>query len=201
MKSVEFDHNQWIYEEVIISSISAQNELLNPVEIYDCEIHHAQLSAATLRRWVFENCIFKDCDLSNVIFDQCIFQNSLFDGCRLIGSNWSRSTQMNLHVQFINSNLSLSNFTQVDCSKVIFKNSMCMNVDFSGSKLMDSVFTNTSIKGSIFEETDLSGADLVGALEDPFDLHHTRLKGATISLTTAIRLIESQGIKVQAVTK
>jgi fluoroquinolone resistance protein len=197
LNTVKFDKSQWIYEEVIIKAISAQDEVLDPVEVYDSNIHSAQLNGSTLRRWVFENCNFKECDLSNITFNQCVFQNCTFNGCRLIGSDWSQSTRIALHVQFENCDLSLSNFTQVQCSAIRFKDCRCMDVDFSGSTLAKSVFINTSVKGSLFEDSDLRDADLVGALDNNFHPDDSQLNGASISIHTAIRLIESQGMKVK----
>ncbi len=193
---VTFKIGQWLYEGVTIVKLDHPEKILDPIELYDCLITGAKLSGSTLRRWVFEECIFTDCDLSNLTFDQCVFEGCLFKDCRLIGSKWRLGESLLNQLSFIGCDLSLSDLSQGNFSEVKFEDCLCTDVDFSGSILRQSHFLNTSIDRAMFEQSDLSEANLSGALHGNFSLDETILTNATVSVTTAIRVIESLGLKV-----
>ena len=196
LKTTHYNPKQWIYENTLIHALHAPDQILDPVEIYDCEIQGGCLSGSTLRRWFFEKCTFKDCDLSNLIWNQCGFEHCVFEGCRLIGSDWRQSTQLALQVEFYQCDLSLSLMSDLQFHQVVFEECQCTEIDFTRSSLVQSRFTQTNVRGALFEESNLQDAHLVGALEENFHPNHSNLKGATLSVNTAIRLIEEQGMKV-----
>ena len=60
MNEKVFQKEEWLYEEVVVTQLKAEDQDLDPVELYDCTIINAKLTGSTLKRWVFENCIFKE---------------------------------------------------------------------------------------------------------------------------------------------
>ena len=196
MDQIEYNAEQWIYENVIITRFEVSNQELDPVELYDCEIRGARLNATTLRRWVFENCLFKDSDLSGLVLNQCVFQSCRFEGCKLIGSDWRQNQSLLLQVRFSSCDLSLSWMNNLHFDQLLMENCQCSEVDFSRSQLIQSKWVRSNVKGALFEESQLQEAHLVGALNEQFNPQSSNLRGATLSIKTAIRLIEEQGMYV-----
>ena len=196
MDQIEYTTEQWIYENVIITRLEAVHQELDPVELYDCEIRGARLNSSMLRRWVFENCLFKDSDLSALVLNQCVFQNCRFEGCKLIGSDWRQNQSLLLQVRFSSCDLSLSWMSDLKFDQLLIEDSQCSEVDFSRSQLTQSKWIKSDVRGALFEESQLQGAHLVGALNEQFNPQISNLRGATLSIDTAIRLIEEQGMYV-----
>lgn len=197
MDEREFRREEWLYEGVVVTQLNIEHQEVDPVELYDCELPNAQLSGAKIKRWVFEGCIFKDSDLSNVIMESCIFDQCQFIRCRLIGSDWSQSQSRVQKLSFQGCDLSLSNFSGVDLTRAEFIDCKCLEVDFSGGLLKRCVFVNTHVTDSTFDHANLSEADVVGALGERFNLADTTLDQATVSVHTAIRLVEAMGLHVR----
>ena len=192
-----FQKEQWLYEEVLVTHLKAEDQDLDPVELYDCTIINAKLTGSTLKRWVFENCIFKDSDLSNVTFENCIFDQCNFVSCRMIGVDLTKNQSQSLQLSFKDCDLSLSNFSGLHLTEIQFTDSQCSETDFSHSQMSKCHFRNTRVNGAIFENTNLNSSHLVGALDESFDLKASNLSQATISVQTAIRLISAMGLKVE----
>jgi fluoroquinolone resistance protein len=191
-----FDRQAWLYESTTVTQLHLEDESLEPVEIYDCEIIGAKLSGSTLKRWIFEQCIFKDSDLSNITFDHCVFENCTFISCRLIGSNWNQSQSYLQQLSFESCDLSLSQLSNNNLAGVIFTDCQCSEVDFSQSTLTKARFLNTYVTNALFEGTNLEDAHLVGALGECFQPSESKLTQATVSVNTAIRMVNAMGIQV-----
>jgi uncharacterized protein YjbI with pentapeptide repeats len=196
MNQIDYTPEQWIYENALITRFDVSNQELDPVELYECEIRGARLNGVTLRRWVFENCLSKDSDLSTLILKQCVFQNCRFEGCKLIGSDWRQNQSLLLQVRFYACDLSLSWMSDLHFDQWVVDECQCTEVDFSRSQLLKSKWIKTNVSGALFEESQLQESDLVGALHEGFHPDVSNLKGATLSIETAIRLIEEQGMFV-----
>ena len=50
---------------------------------------------------------------------------------------------------------------------------------------------------ALFEESKLIDANLTGAIGERFDPNVSVLRGATVSVATAIRLVETMGLNVE----
>ena len=80
--------------------------------------------------------------------------------------------------------------------QLLIEDSQCSEVDFSRSQLTQSKWIKSDVRGALFEESQLQEAHLVGALNEQFNPQISNLRGATLSIDTAIRLIEEQGMYV-----
>ncbi|MAD61851.1 MAG: hypothetical protein CMH49_10135 [Myxococcales bacterium] len=197
MDQKEYEAKEWLYETVRLTKLWCENDSLEPVELYDCEIIGARLSKSTLKRWVFENCTFKDSDLSNLNFESCVFDHCHFEACRLIGSQFIQSSDKKQQISFKDCDLSLSNLSQMNLEGVSFSHCNCSDVDFSYSNLTMAQFIETQVHQALFENSNLSEAELSGALGEQFDPSLNQMTNATVTISTAIRLVENLGLKVR----
>lgn len=191
-----FDPKKWLYEGVVLTELSAEGETLNQVEVYESEIHEARLSGATLKRWVFEDCLFRGCDLSNVKWEQCTFTGCKFIECRLVGSDWRAVASLTAEVSFIDCDLSYSQLSGVCWRGARFERTRCLEVDFNRATLTRAQWVESSVEGATFEEANLSEADVRGAIYERFNPDETTLTSAKITIETAIRLAEDSGLIV-----
>ena len=58
-------------------------------------------------------------------------------------------------------------------------------------------FIETQVHQALFEKSNLSEAELSGALGEQFDPSLNQMTNATVTISTAIRLVETMGLKVR----
>ena len=197
MIQVPYSPTQWLYEELELTDLIAEESILDQVEVYGCEITRARLRSATLKRWVFEACTFRDCDLSNINWEGCTFIGCHFIDCRFIGSDWRQVASLVAEVNFERCDLSLSHMSGIALRSSRFEHCKCIDTDFSRSDLSESSWSGTEVTDALFEETKLMNANLSGAIGERFDPNVSVLSGATVSVATAIRLVEMMGLTVE----
>jgi fluoroquinolone resistance protein len=191
-----FTDSTWLYEDTILIELNRPNAKLETVECYDTEIRGAKLGGSTLTRWIFEDCRFTHCDLSNVQFDDVVLQNCHFEDCRLLGIDWRGAKTLNLEVSFTQCQLSLSNFSGMVLKGLHLKNSDCSDVDFTQANLEGADFENSSLKNVLFDETRLNSADLSYAHDVFIDPENNAVKGLKLSVTAAVSMARRFGIEV-----
>ena len=172
-----FSDSAWLYEDTTLIDLNRPNDVLPPVECYSTEIRGAKLGGSTLTRWIFEDCRFTHCDLSNVKLDDVVLQNCHFDDCRLLGIDWRRAKALNLELSFTQCQLSLSNFSGMALKGMVLKSSDCSDVDFTQANLENANFENSTLAGALFDRTRLNSADLSGASEVLIDTKYNAVRG------------------------
>jgi len=193
-----YERGAWLYEDVIVTGLNEPGEELEPVELYQSVLRGATLTGAQLRRWVFEGCLLVGCELSNVSFEQCSFEGCHFIDCKLVGSDWRACGSLKLSLSFKGCDLSYSLMSGLSLPELSFEDCRCHELSFAQSDLRGARWLNSSVLGAQFEDAKLDGAELSGALDERFDPSECSMRGATVSVATAIRLAEAQGLKVSA---
>ncbi len=191
-----FSDAAWLYEDTTLIEFNRPNLKLPPVECYTTEIRGAKLSGSTLTRWIFEDCRFTHCDLSNVEFEDVVLQNCHFEDCRLFGIDWRRVKALNLELSFMQCQLSLSNFSGMALNGLQLKSSDCSDVDFTQTNLEGANFENSSLKGVLFDATRLNSADLSRAHEVFINPESNAVQGLKLSVSAALHLARRTGIEV-----
>ena len=191
-----FSDAAWLYEDTTLIELNRPNVHLPPVECYQTEIRGAKLGGSTLTRWIFEDCRFIHCDLSNIQFDEVVLQNCHFEDCRLLGIDWRRAKTLNLEVSFTQCQLSLSNFSGMQLKGLNLKSSDCSDVDFTQTNLEDANFENSALKGVLFGKTRLNSADLSQAHDVLVDPESNTVKGLKLSVTAALSMARRFGIEI-----
>ena len=93
------------------------DEPLDYREFYECKFEKVTFSNH-IRRAMFTDVIFENCDFSNIDMRECVFHRVIFNKCRLTGTD----------------------LTQGTIDSVLIKNSLAQYANFSSSKIKDSEF-------------------------------------------------------------
>lgn len=186
----------WLYEDTTLIDLTRPNAQLEPVECYNSEIRGAKLGGSTLIRWIFEDCRFTHCDMSNINLDDVVFQNCHFEDCRLLGIDWRRAKSLNLQLSFSHCQLSLSNFSGMHLKGLSLKHSDCSDVDFCETDLRNADFQDAQVKGALFERTRLESADLSSSHDVVIDPGNNAVKGLKLSVSAALTMARRFGIEI-----
>jgi uncharacterized protein YjbI with pentapeptide repeats len=173
-------------------------------------------SGKELRNREFEQCIFKDCDLSDSIFAHNRFTDCTFIGCnlsmikltssslrdvtfkqcKLLGINFSECEDFLFSVRFESSILDYASFMNKKMMKTKFIDTSMKQVLFTGSNLSHAVFDATDLADAIFNGTNLKEADFVNAYNYTIDPELNDIKKAKFSLQGVPGLLTKYGIRI-----
>lgn len=165
----------------------------------------------------FEQCTFKDCDLSDGLFlnnrfTECVFmgcnlsmtklagsslRDVIFKQCKLLGVNFSECEDFLFSVRFENCILDYASFMKKKMTKTKFVNTSLKQVAFTGANLSNAVFDNCDLADAIFNGTDLKEADFRTANNYVIDPELNAIKKAKFSLYGIVGLLTKYGINVE----
>ena len=92
-------------------------ETLDYREFFECKFEKVTF-LNHIRRAMFTDVIFENCDFSNIDMRECVFHRVIFNKCRLTGTDLTQGTM----------------------DSVLIKNSLAQYANFSSSKIKDSEF-------------------------------------------------------------
>ncbi|MGB0647965.1 MAG: pentapeptide repeat-containing protein [Bradymonadia bacterium] len=192
--TTEFSNKHWLYEDTVLVGLERPDSLLPQVECYGTEIRGAKLSAATLNRWVFEDCRFVQCDMSNVRFSEVSLHQCKFSECRLFGVDWRLANPFNFSVSFEHCQLAYSNFSGLSLNHLLMESSDCSHVDFSEATLNGADFSGSSLQDAIFEQSEMRDVNFSTARQVRFDPRVNILQDTQLSLEDALAVVRLFGI-------
>jgi fluoroquinolone resistance protein len=166
----------------VFDKVDFSAEPLQPGEYEDCEFRNCDLSKADLSDMVFIGCRFKDTNLSMAKLGRASFQEVLFEGCKMVGLHFEDALPFLMPPEFTHCILDLSSFTSVKLPKVKFKYSDLKEVDFSEADLSGCVFDHCNLDRAIFDRTNLTRANFSNAFHYALDPGKNMVKKAVFSL-------------------
>jgi uncharacterized protein YjbI with pentapeptide repeats len=166
----------------VFDKVDFKAEPLQLGEYEDCEFRNCDLSKADLSDMVFIGCCFKDTNLSMAKLGRASFQEVLFEGCKMVGLHFEDALPFLVAPEFIHCILDLSSFTSVKLPKVKFKDSELKEVDFSEADLSGCVFDHCNLDRAIFDRTNLTRANFSNAINYSLDPGKNMVKKAVFSL-------------------
>jgi fluoroquinolone resistance protein len=144
--------NKPYYHNIDFSTKLLPAEEFEQAEFVNCTF--TELSGITLT-----DCVFVDCNLSNVSFKHCKLDNVTFRNCKLTGIDVSVAKDFGLQLRFENSILDYAIFEQKKLNKTTFSNCRIQGADFTQTDLSKSKFHNCDFSESVFTNTNVSGVD------------------------------------------
>lgn len=185
-------------EDLIIDgSVVAVNSL--PHRTYSrCTFIACNLQQADLKGKVFEDCIFKKCDLSLAVLIHTSFRKVLFEHSKLLGLRFDQCHTFLLEMAFQHSILDLANFHGLRLKKTVFDSCRLRETDLSGADLSGAIFNNCDLGAALFDRTILEGADLRTAQHYTIDPANNRIRKAHFSREGLEGLLSSTGIIIES---
>jgi uncharacterized protein YjbI with pentapeptide repeats len=163
-------------------------------EFNGCQFNRVRFSG-DLKKVKFIDCLFLNCDLSNVELSQSLFHRVKFDQCKGTGSVFRKS-------KFKFTEFSKSQFSITDFSESIFESVKMTECNFTEGAFQScrqSDFKTSLVDFSLadFTETSLSKMDLSGCNINGLRLSPQHLKGLMVDSLQAIALVQLLGIHVK----
>jgi len=166
---------------------------------------------------VFENCVFKGCDLSDLnfsatdfvdtTFETCNFslakfsdtglKNVTFKGCKLSGVNLSNCKDFLFSANFEDCILDYASFHKKKNKKAKFINCSMKSTDLTEADLTEVLFKNCDLQAAEFGRTILVGANLSTSYNITLDPEQNQLRKAKFSQHGLIGLLFKYGIIVE----
>lgn len=165
-------------------------------EYENCSFENCNFSASKLSGVIFSECEFINCDLTTAEVRNTGFKEVHFDNCKLLGINFGTCSKFLLSFRFQDCLLNFSSFYGLKVPNTHFLNCKLREVDFSESILSKSVFSNCDLHAAIFQNSNLQTCDFRTSFHYSIDPENNRVAKATFSLPEVLGLLEKYKIKV-----
>lgn len=148
------------------------------------------------KKMTFVDCLFDQCDLSNVLLNESLFYRIRFENCKGTGSILRKSKLK--FVSFTKCTFSLSDFSECSFEQVRFIDCNFSESAFQNLKQVGFLTQKVDFTQADFYESTLSGMDVCSCTLDGIRISPQRLKGLTVDADQAIALAVLLGVKVKA---
>lgn len=147
-----------------------------------CTFSECIFQQCNLSNIVFTDCRFVDCDLSLATLTEAAFHEVEFCTCKLLGLHFDQCNDFIFSVKFKDCVLNLSSFYEVKMKKTLFSNCTLHETDFESTILTEAIFHECDLTGAVFENTNLEKADFRSAYNFTINPETNRITNAKFSL-------------------
>lgn len=173
-------------------------DLTNGSVTYDnCIFRDCNLSGADLSLINFMDVKFLHCDISNATVQKAALRNITFKDCKIMGLLFDDCEDFLFEVGFENCILNFSSFTRRKMKKTSFINCIINEADFAYADLTGANFDRCDLSGTKFENTILEKADFRTSVNYTIDPELNKLKKAKFSLAGLPGLLDKYGIVIE----
>jgi len=177
--------------------ITDLDKLAHDSEYFDCEFIGLDLRDVNLSGCIFNDSIFKSCNLSNVSLTNSSLSEISFKNCKMLGFNFNTLRSIN-NLKFYDSNLSFCILNSMKIRDVEFINCKLDDSDFSEGKFESISFEKSKLSGVNFSNSNLLNCNFSLASDYYIDPRFTKIKGSTFSMPEALSLLNSFEIKIDS---
>jgi len=163
-------------------------------EFNGCQFNRVRF-IGDLKKVKFIDCIFINCDLSNIELAQSLFHRVRFEQCKGTGSIFRKSKFK--YTEFIKSQFSITDFSESNFESVRMSECNFSEGAFQSCKQSDLKTFKVDFSCADFTETTLSNMDLSGCNINGLRLSPHHLKGLTVDSNQALGLVQLLGIQVK----
>lgn len=189
--------NRDLIEQAELSGTGPNAEGLLAGTYSHCTFTNYVLKQADLKGKVFEECCFRDCDLSLAEITRTSFRKVRFERCKLLGLRFDQCHTFLLELDFSACLMDLASFHACGLKRTKFKDCRLRETDLSAADLREVCFSGSDLGGAIFDRTVLEGADLRTARHYTIDPANNRIRGARFSRDGLEGLLGNTGILIE----
>jgi fluoroquinolone resistance protein len=154
---------------------------LPPGEYENCVFRNCDLSDDSLSEYFFIDCVFESCNLSAAKLSGTAFRHVSFRNSKLLGLDFSNCSKMLFEVGFEDCRMNMCGFYKWNLKKTVFRKCNLGETDFAEADLTEVVFDDCDLSGAIFDQTILLKADLRKAWNFIIDPAKNTIKKARFS--------------------
>jgi fluoroquinolone resistance protein len=171
---------------------------LSDKDFTGCTFRRVTLPESVWRGVRLEDCEFASCDLARAKPAKLSLRGATFVACRLTGIEWS-DLAANPTVSFTECNLQYSSFIDVNLTGTSFRRCRLIETHFVDVRLTEADFAGSDLSGTTFEGCDLTRADFGEAIGLYLEASKNKVKGARISVATAMLMATALGLRISGV--
>ncbi|MDB5256978.1 MAG: putative low-complexity protein [Chitinophagaceae bacterium] len=185
-------HEGKLFEKIVYAGKAVKNR-----EFEQCTFKECDLSDSTFTHNRFTECVFIGCNLSMMKLANTSLRDVTFKHCKLLGINFSECEDFLFSVRFENCILDYASFMKKKMTKTKFIHTSLKQVVFTNTNLSNAVFDNTDLADAIFNGTELKEADFVTAYNYIIDPELNNIKKAKFSLHGVVGLLAKHAIHIE----
>ncbi len=165
-------------------------------EYDNCIFINCNFSEINLSNCIFSECEFRECNLSNAIVRATAFKEVYFYASKMLGIAFDEIDDFLISMSFEECKLSFCSFKGLSLKKQ--KNVKCdmEQVDFTEANLSDALFDECNLEHAIFEFTKLENVNFKTSINYTIDPEINTITGAKFSLRNVSGLLEKYKIKI-----
>ena len=181
------------YFDQAFSGLEWVRGVVTAVTFEECTFKDCNLSETQFPRCTFRDCQFQNCDLSLIEVEYCTFQRTKFQDCKLVGVNWAKVGRIQL-VEFHDCNISYNTFMELDLERAVITSCVAKEAYFDECNLTDANCTRTDFSESRFFHTNLTRTDFTNARNYFISAHLNTLKKTKFAMPEALALLHGLDI-------
>ncbi|TKC01782.1 pentapeptide repeat-containing protein [Pedobacter cryotolerans] len=185
------DHFDQVFEKITQLPIGSKQ-----TQFEDCTFKNSDLSEANFYGCNFVKCTFINCNLSMVKFAQIGLDNIQFTDCKMVGADFSNAKDFLFGINFSKCILDYAAFMKKKNRKAKFENCSLKGADFSEADLTDTKFINCDFDRAIFMQSTLNGANFSSSFNYVIDPEKNTLRKAKFAQSGLAGLLTNYGIIV-----
>lgn len=186
-------HENKVFEKIVYTG-----KVIKGREFQQCTFRQCDLSNSDFDHNKFLDCTFELCNLSMMKMRGTTLSNAVFRDCKIMGVNFNDCEKFLFHVEAFHSCiLDYSSFMGRKLIKGNFFKTSLKEVNFSQATLTGCVFDQTDMENAIFERTDLTATDFRTAYNFIIDPELNIIRKAKFSLHGLPGLMVRYGIKIE----
>lgn len=148
-----------------------------------------------IRRAMFTDVIFENCDFSNIDMRECVFRRVIFRKCRMTGVDLTQGTFEDVCIE--SSQGQYANFNSSKMKDCVLKDNVLVESGFSMCKLNELEIDSCDFSRAEFYDTRLKGLDFSTSEISGIILDINTLKGIIVNEEQAIACAKLLGIIVK----
>lgn len=184
-----------MYDTLITKGALTEN-LLAHRHFENCVFQNCDFSDVSITGVLFEDCRLLDCNLSSVDLRDSAWQLCHLENCKLIGLDWTRVNPLGFDVEFVNCNLSHSFFTGLKLKQLKMTECRLQGTVFEHCDLQGTQFINCDFTDAQFFQNNLEKAKFISPSNLVVNPAENRMRGAQFPLESLPGLLAHTGIMV-----
>ncbi|MDT3404708.1 pentapeptide repeat-containing protein [Mucilaginibacter terrae] len=187
----QLNHDNKIFEKITYTG-----QIINGREFQECAFKQCDLSESNFGNNKFIDCVFEGCNLSMLKLANATLSNVVFKDCKILGVNFHECSDFLFSVEFDNCVLDYASFAGKKMPKTKFNRSSVKEVSFIQANLSGSKFADCDLDRALFNRTDLTAVDFSTAKNFDIDPEINTLKKATFAADSLRGLLTRHQIKI-----
>ncbi|GAB3889513.1 pentapeptide repeat-containing protein [Spirosoma agri] len=169
-----------------------------PYQLFEqCTFKDLNLSKAIVASANFINCRFEDCDLSMIVLEGTKLDDVVFVRCKLTSVNFGLCSAFGFHIDFQECQLDYTSFSNRNLKKTRFVDCSMREARFISCDLSGAAFKNCNLELALFSANTLAQVDFSSSYNLELDPDANKLKKTKFSLHSLPGLLTKYDIVVK----